>query len=465
MHRPCPTSTHSFGYRSTAPSNISSAVAISSTLFIDTQSTTPTVSISGSVLTSVSTSTTSSSACTSISTISVTSPHPQPTTLEYKDNEVASNIAIQTSTIIPFTSAATVITSTASDTTKLTRATLSSQTCMTATSSTSSSHCDIKATAALVPARVETATTTGSEFDIVHHNVKDTLLIVSTLLSLMVRKNDSQYNPHVDPITLFHSRAVPRISIESYLARILQFIPFTNEVLLNVLVYLDRIGGLSGMDMVDKRSHTSYSNRNDTGSDHPSSSSRERETAADGTSANNLPRKCVDLPAQTAVAFPSSTMSPSSSPPPSLLPSSTKHVQRCPDSSSFSTSIPCRSTSAYSEPLTVQKHGREEESHCSHPQQQQHTPSVDATPQRAFKKLKQEHVSPEHQPPTAIDVQCTLGGSTPAPTPILTVASNGFRINSFNIHRLLITCLMVAAKFTSDLFYSNARYAKWTVFI
>ncbi|KAI1318308.1 hypothetical protein EDD11_006821 [Mortierella claussenii] len=44
--------------------------------------------------------------------------------------------------------------------------------------------------------------------------------------------------------------------------------------------------------------------------------------------------------------------------------------------------------------------------------------------------------------------------------PRLSMAPNGFRINSFNIHRLLITCLMVAAKFTSDLFYSNARYAK-----
>ncbi|KAG0261112.1 hypothetical protein BG011_001325 [Mortierella polycephala] len=42
----------------------------------------------------------------------------------------------------------------------------------------------------------------------------------------------------------------------------------------------------------------------------------------------------------------------------------------------------------------------------------------------------------------------------------MAVTVNGFRINSFNIHRLLITCLMVAAKFTSDLFYSNARYAK-----
>ncbi|KAF9169276.1 hypothetical protein BGX20_010531 [Mortierella sp. AD010] len=60
----------------------------------------------------------------------------------------------------------------------------------------------------------------------------------------------------------------------------------------------------------------------------------------------------------------------------------------------------------------------------------------------------------------AIDVQSMPGGSTPAPTPKLAVASNGFRINSFNIHRLLITCIMVAAKFTSDHFYSNARYAK-----
>ncbi|KAI9234286.1 MAG: cyclin-domain-containing protein, partial [Podila humilis] len=133
-------------------------------------------------------------------------------------------------------------------------------------------------------------------FDIVHHPVKDTLLIVSALLAQMIQKNDSQFNPLTDPITLFHSRAVPRISIEAYLARILQFIPFTNEVLLNVLVYLDRIGGLDGMELIE-----------------------------DDTLLTTL---------------------------------------------------------------------------------------------------------------------------------------NGFRINSFNIHRLLITCLMVAAKFTSDLFYSNARYAK-----
>ncbi|KAF9163558.1 hypothetical protein DFQ26_002407 [Actinomortierella ambigua] len=45
--------------------------------------------------------------------------------------------------------------------------------------------------------------------------------------------------------------------------------------------------------------------------------------------------------------------------------------------------------------------------------------------------------------------------------PQTAVAPNGFRLNSLNIHRLLITALMVAAKFTSDLYYSNARYAKY----
>ncbi|XP_010506407.1 PREDICTED: cyclin-U4-1-like [Camelina sativa] len=33
-------------------------------------------------------------------------------------------------------------------------------------------------------------------------------------------------------------------------------------------------------------------------------------------------------------------------------------------------------------------------------------------------------------------------------------------INSFNVHRLLITSVMVAAKFLDDLYYNNAYYAK-----
>ncbi|KAI9320659.1 cyclin-domain-containing protein, partial [Dichotomocladium elegans] len=35
-----------------------------------------------------------------------------------------------------------------------------------------------------------------------------------------------------------------------------------------------------------------------------------------------------------------------------------------------------------------------------------------------------------------------------------------FVLNSYNIHRMLIASIVVAAKFSSDIFYSNARYAK-----
>ncbi|GAA5805086.1 cyclin-domain-containing protein [Helicostylum pulchrum] len=34
------------------------------------------------------------------------------------------------------------------------------------------------------------------------------------------------------------------------------------------------------------------------------------------------------------------------------------------------------------------------------------------------------------------------------------------RIDSFNIHRLIISAIMVASKFFSDVFFTNARYAK-----
>jgi hypothetical protein len=35
-----------------------------------------------------------------------------------------------------------------------------------------------------------------------------------------------------------------------------------------------------------------------------------------------------------------------------------------------------------------------------------------------------------------------------------------FSIDSFNIHRLIISGVMVASKFFSDVFYTNTRYAK-----
>ncbi|KAI7902671.1 cyclin-domain-containing protein [Cokeromyces recurvatus] len=38
--------------------------------------------------------------------------------------------------------------------------------------------------------------------------------------------------------------------------------------------------------------------------------------------------------------------------------------------------------------------------------------------------------------------------------------SNGITINSYNIHRLLVTSITVASKCTSDIYYTNSRYAK-----
>ncbi|ORX48482.1 cyclin-domain-containing protein [Hesseltinella vesiculosa] len=40
------------------------------------------------------------------------------------------------------------------------------------------------------------------------------------------------------------------------------------------------------------------------------------------------------------------------------------------------------------------------------------------------------------------------------------LTASGLRINSYNIHRLLIAGLMVSTKYFSDIFYTNTRYAK-----
>jgi hypothetical protein len=95
----------------------------------------------------------------------------------------------------------------------------------------------------------------------------------------------------------------------------------------------------------------------------------------------------------------------------------------------------------------IQKRGREAEAEAA------------STTDESFiqnKRSKNGSSSCMPSPPLAAAVAVS-----PVPEPVQQPAtSNGFRINSFNIHRLLITSLMIAAKFTSDLFYSNARYAK-----
>ncbi|KAI8078624.1 cyclin-domain-containing protein [Halteromyces radiatus] len=40
------------------------------------------------------------------------------------------------------------------------------------------------------------------------------------------------------------------------------------------------------------------------------------------------------------------------------------------------------------------------------------------------------------------------------------MSTSGLRIDSYNIHRLMITGIMVSSKYFSDVFYTNTRYAK-----
>ncbi|ORX46575.1 cyclin-domain-containing protein [Hesseltinella vesiculosa] len=65
--------------------------------------------------------------------------------------------------------------------------------------------------------------------------------IVADLLESIIQTNDQWLSNHDTPLTHFHSRAKPSISILAYLTRILKFAPFNNEALLSLLVYFDRI--------------------------------------------------------------------------------------------------------------------------------------------------------------------------------------------------------------------------------
>ncbi|KAF9106417.1 hypothetical protein BGX29_009573 [Mortierella sp. GBA35] len=263
-------------------------------------------------------------------------------------------------------------------------------------------------------------------FDVINHPVKDTLLIVSCLLSKLVHKNDACYNPLRDPITLFHSRAVPRISIEAYLTRILQYIPFTNEVLLNVLVFLDRIGGLEGMQMHQHGLLT------------PPPQSTTSASTIDATfSSSNSNNRMEGPEISCNLASSLSASSSSATPTVSFNNSDDSATARTTSCTPFTSS--CNNSDS-SLPM-IQKRGREDEPETADDN----------------KRSKNEAASPASIVPLA--AVSPVVPEQQQQQPQLT-ANNGFRINSFNIHRLLITSLMIAAKFTSDLFYSNARYAK-----
>lgn len=65
------------------------------------------------------------------------------------------------------------------------------------------------------------------------------LNIVADLLEAIIKENDKLLI-HSN-ITHFHSKSVPNIGVHAYLTRILKFASFSNEVLLSILIYFDRI--------------------------------------------------------------------------------------------------------------------------------------------------------------------------------------------------------------------------------
>ncbi|KAI9254371.1 cyclin-domain-containing protein [Helicostylum pulchrum] len=87
--------------------------------------------------------------------------------------------------------------------------------------------------------------TTIYHLDIAEYPVSSLVKIVADLLESIIETNDKLIITNdASAVTHFHSRAVPNIGIYSYLTRILKFASFSNEVLLSLLVYFDRIAKL-----------------------------------------------------------------------------------------------------------------------------------------------------------------------------------------------------------------------------
>ncbi|KAG0336522.1 hypothetical protein BG000_006487 [Podila horticola] len=183
-------------------------------------------------------------------------------------------------------------------------------------------------------------------YDIVNCSTSQTLLLVSSLINTILAVNDRLACPK---ITLFHSRAIPNISIEAYLSRILQYAPFQNEVLLIILLYFDRIGGGCKPTQV---------------------------------LTNTIPKALLRQA--------------------SMLPETD------------------------TKPKVEDEDGTSQEKSTAESDMEEEEPIVDEI--------------------------YTSSSESPVGSKLI--------INSFNIHRLLITSILVACKFSSDVFYPNVRYAR-----
>ncbi|KAI8644744.1 cyclin-domain-containing protein, partial [Parasitella parasitica] len=76
--------------------------------------------------------------------------------------------------------------------------------------------------------------------DIANYPVDSLVEIVANLLDSIIETNDRLIN-NSSTVTHFHSRTIPNIAVRPYLVRILKFAPFSNEALLCLLIYFDRM--------------------------------------------------------------------------------------------------------------------------------------------------------------------------------------------------------------------------------
>ncbi|KAG9062637.1 hypothetical protein KI688_004941 [Linnemannia hyalina] len=205
-------------------------------------------------------------------------------------------------------------------------------------------------------------------YDIVNCSTSQTLLLVSSLINTILAVNDRLACPK---ITLFHSRAIPNISIEAYLSRILQYAPFQNEVLLIILLYFDRIGG--GCKPTQVLTNTI-----------PKSLLRQASLSSEDISQLTAPKTEPSIPGD--------------------------YFRNADEKA---------------------KQGRGGGSGLT-------TSDADSD------------ILDEEEP--IADEIYTSSSESPVGSKLI--------INSFNIHRLLITSILVACKFSSDVFYPNVRYAR-----
>ncbi|GJJ74182.1 hypothetical protein EMPS_06540 [Entomortierella parvispora] len=199
-------------------------------------------------------------------------------------------------------------------------------------------------------------------YDIVNCPTSQTLLLVSSLINTILSVNDRLACPK---ITLFHSRAIPNISIEAYLTRILQYAPFQNEVLLIILLYFDRIGGGCKPTQV---------------------------------LTNTIPKALLRRASMTAEDVE-----------PKTKVEDNDNSNGYKDEKKVHPEVPAESTA-----------------------------------------MEEDEEEDEEEP--IPDEIYTSSSESPVGSKLI--------INSFNIHRLLITSILVASKFSSDVFYPNVRYAR-----